>query len=145
MELAHGAQTTYQIGYHMVWGVKYCHHVLNNKMKEFLVAKTKEICEAYEYQYMCMGIAPNHVHLFIGAPPKVAPAQIAQRIKSITARELYRYFPQLKRQLYGGAIWKDGYYVGTVGEGQTEDKVRGYIDKQGRHTKNEMKQLKLYF
>lgn len=145
MELSHGAQTTYQIGYHMVWGVKYCRHVLNNTMKEFLVTKTKEVCEAYEYQYMCIGIAPNHVHLFAGAPPKVAPAQIAQRIKSITARELYRNFPQLKRQLYGGAIWKDGYYVGTVGEGQTEEKVRGYINKQGNHTKNEMKQLKLYF
>jgi putative transposase len=145
MEILHGAQTTYQIGYHMVWGVKYCRHVLNNTMKQYLVDNTKEICEAYEYHFMCIGIAPNHVHLFIGAPPKIAPAKVAQTIKSITARNLYKEFPQLRRQLYGGEIWKNGYYVGTIGEGQTEDKVRMYIAKQGKHSVNTMKQLKLFF
>jgi putative transposase len=145
MEILQGAQTTYQIGYHMVWGVKYCRHVLNNTMKQHLVELTKEICESYEYHFMCIGIAPNHVHLFVGAPPKIAPAKVVQTIKSITARSLYKEFPQLRYQLRGGEIWKDGYYVGTIGEGQTEDKVRMYIAKQGKHTTDEMKQLKLFF
>ena len=145
MEILHGAQTTYQIGYHMVWGVKYCKHVLNNTMKQYLVELTKELCESYEYHFMCIGIAPNHVHLFVGAPPKIAPAKVVQTIKSITARNLYKEFPQLRRQLYGGAIWKDGYYIGTIGEGQTEEKVRMYIAKQGKHSEKTMKQLKLFF
>jgi len=135
----------FKIGYHIVWGVKYCKHLLNNSMKLFLVELTQRICESYDYHFLCIGIAPNHVHLFAGAPPKIAPAKLAQTIRSITARELFKEFPQLKRSLYGGELWKDGYYVGTIGEGQTEAKIRGYIERQSKHTADEMKQLKLFF
>ena len=145
MDIYHGAQTTYQVGYHIVWGVKYHKHLLNNTMKSFIADLIPKICDSYDYHYICIGIAPNHVHLFAGAPPKIAPAKIAQVIKSISARELYKEFPQLRRQLYGGEIWKDGYYIGTIGEGQTESTIKQYISKQGKHKPKEMKQLKLFF
>ena len=145
MERLTGAQTTYQIGYHMVWGVKYHKKLLNNEMKELLVKTAKTVCGCYEYQFMCIGIAPNHVHLFVGAPPKVAPAKVAQTMKSILARELYKAFPQLRKSLWGGEIWKNGYYVGTVGETQTEQQIRHYIAGQTKHTGATTKQLKLFF
>ena len=127
MEICHGAQTTYQIGYHIVWGVKYHKHLLNNTMKTFLANLIKEICTAYDCHYICVGIAPNHARLFCGVPPKIAPAKIAQVVKSISARPLYKEFPQLRRQLWGGEVWKDGYYIGTIGEGQTETTITQYI------------------
>jgi len=130
----------------MVWGVKYGYHLLNNEMKEFLVNQIKQICEAYEYHYMCIGIAPNHVHFFVGAPPKIAPAKLVQVIKSISAREMFRQYPQLKKRLWGGELWKDGYYVGTIGESQTEAKIRDYITRQeNKHTEASAKQLRLFF
>lgn len=146
MEIYRGAQTTYQIGYHVVWGVKYHKHILNNTMKEFLVNLIKRICESYEYHYICIGIATNHVHLFAGAPPKIAPAKMIQVIKSISAREMFKTYPQIKRQLYGGEMWKDGYYIGTIGETQTEGRLKDYIIKQSNQpTDQEVKQLKLFF
>ncbi|MDO8668881.1 MAG: IS200/IS605 family transposase [Candidatus Buchananbacteria bacterium] len=146
MEIYKGAQTTYQIAYHLVWGVKYGYHLLNNNMKEFLVSQIKQICESYEFHFMCIGIAPNHVHLFVGAPPKIAPAKIAQIVKSISGRMMFKHYPQIKKKLWGGEIWKDGYYVGTIGETQTEAKIRDYINKQeGKHMETNMKQLKLFF
>ena len=146
MEIYKGAQTTYQIAYHMVWGVKYGFHLLNNDMKEFLVKQIKEVCEAYEYHFLCVGIAPNHVHLFAGAPPKIAPAKILQVVKSITARMMFRQYPQLRQRLWGGELWKDGYYIGTIGETQTEAKIRDYIIRQEhKHTAITAKQLKLFF
>jgi putative transposase len=36
--------------------------------------------------------------------------------KSVTARELFKKFLELKRELWGGEFWSDGYYLGTVGE-----------------------------
>lgn len=145
MDIKTGAQTTYQIGYHMVWGVKYHKHLLNNATKEFLVQLIKEICQNYDFVFYCLGIAPNHVHFFVGAPPKVAPARIAQVVKSISARETFRKFPQLRKQLWGGELWKNGYYVGTIGEGQTESVIRKYLSKQGLVKENEIKQLKLFY
>ena len=145
MKICRGAQTTYQIGYHVVWGVKYCKHILNNTMKQYLADLIKKICKYYEYHFICLGIAPNHIHLFAGAPPKIAPSKMVQTIKSITARKMYKKFPRIKKHLYGGEVWKDGYYIGTIGEGQTEKTIIQYITKQGKHPPKEIKQLKLFF
>jgi len=152
MDIQTGAQTCYQIGYHIVWGVKYHKHLLNEEMKKFLVNLIKDVCESYDYHFYCLGIASNHIHFFAGAAPKIAPAKIAQVVKSITARELFKNFPQLKKQLWGGEMWKNGYYVGTIGEGQTEAIILKYINKQtdeskkGRNNpKQYIKQLKLFY
>ena len=130
MKIRTAAQTTYQIGYHMVWGVKYHKHLLNKPMREYLVQIIKAVCQAYNYNFYGLGIAPNHVHFFVGGPPKIAPAEIAMVVKSITTKEMFKKFPAIRQQLWGGHFWKDGYYVGTVGEGQIEAIVRQYLEKQ---------------
>ena len=147
MEIFKGAQTRYQIGYHVVWGVKYHKYLLTTPMKQFLATTIKDVCESYDYHFYTLGIAPNHVHLFVGAPPKVAPAKLVQVIKSITARELFLAFPVLKQSLWGGEMWKDGYYIGTVREGQTEAIITEYLKQQGEDTnaqKKYIKQLRLF-
>ena len=52
--------------------------------------------------------------------------------KSITARELFGRVPGLKRELWGGEFWTDGYYVGTVGEGGNWGVVEKYVRQQGQ-------------
>ena len=61
-------------------------------------------------------------------------------VKSITAIQLFKEHPDLKKELWGGEFWSDGGYVATVGEGINADIIRKYIKNQGR--KGE--QLKLY-
>ena len=147
MEIYRGAQNRYQIGYHVVWGVKYHKSLLTNPRKKYLVDLIKNICKSYDYHFYTLGIAPNHVHLFIGAPPKVAPARVVQVIKSITARELFLAYPEIKNHLWGGEMWKDGYYIGTVGEGQTEAIITEYLKQQGEDgpmRERSLKQLRLF-
>ena len=67
----------------------------------------------------------------MGASPKYAPSRVIQIIKSITAREFFKQFPKIKKQLWGGEFWSDGGYVGTIGEGVTADIIRNYIETQG--------------
>jgi len=55
-----------------------------------------------------------------------------QFVKSITAIELFKRYPEIKKQLYRGEFWSDGGYVGTVGEGTNGDIIRNYIKQQGR-------------
>jgi len=67
-----------------------------------------------------------------------------QIIKSILAREIFKRYPEIKKQLWGGHFWSEGGYVGTVGDDVTSEIVREYINKQG--IKNEPEshaQLKL--
>ena len=68
-------------------------------------------------------------------------------IKSLTAREVFARVPAVKKQLWGGAFWTDGYYVSTVGQHATETTIRNYVKRQGREQEYQrlhMQQLKLF-
>ena len=71
--------------------------------------------------------------LLVSAAPKYSPSRIVQMIKSISAKALFKRFPELKKELWGGEFWGDGGYIGTVGEGVNADIIRNYIKKQGRN------------
>jgi putative transposase len=68
-----------------------------------------------------------------------------QIIKSIVARELFKRFPDIKKQLWGGHFWSEGGYIGTVGDGVTSEIVKEYINNQGAKEEREsFAQLKLF-
>ncbi len=85
------------------------------------------------------------MHFFVGAAPKVAPAEIAKTVKSITAREMFSRYPELRKVLWGGQFWKDGYYVGTIGEGQTEAIVLQYLKNQADEPEHNLKQMRFAY
>ncbi|MCK9268796.1 MAG: transposase [Alkaliphilus sp.] len=62
--------------------------------------------------------------------------------KSITAREIFRRYPQIRKELWGGEFWSDGYYVATVGDRGNWSQVEKYIQKQGK-PKEDLKQIRL--
>ena len=73
---------------------------------------------------------PDHIHLFLSAPPQIAPTEIVKTIKSISAIKIFRTFPKLKKQKFWGCgLWSDGYYVGTAGT-VTAETIRKYIEEQ---------------
>lgn len=65
-------------------------------------------------------------------------------IKSLTAREILTRCPEVKRLLWGGEFWSDGYYVATVGEHGTEAAIRDYVRQQGiEHEYHQLHQQQL--
>jgi putative transposase len=85
------------------------------------------------------------VHIFVGAEPKYSPSRLIQIIKNISAREMFKEFPELRKTLGGGEFWSDGGYVGTVGDGVTADIIRNYIETQGTpEEKEQFTQMRLF-
>ena len=136
--------SAYQIHYHFVTPVKYRKAIFGNADREHtLVEISKEIEERYEIKFEQIGMDTNHVHYLISAAPKYSPSQLIQIIKSITARELFHKHPDLKRVLWGGELWTDGYFVQTVGEGGNKDVISNYVANQGKAKEQDL-QLKLF-
>ena len=54
---------------------------------------------------------------------------------------MFKKFPELKKELWGGEFWSGGYYVGTVGEGGGWNVVKKYVANQGKDP--EAEQLRL--
>ncbi len=50
----------------------------------------------------------------------------------IMAREIFRCCPEVKRQLWGGEFWTDGYFAGTVGKHGNEGMIGDYVKNQGK-------------
>jgi putative transposase len=101
--------------YHYVGPVKYRRAVIAPKVDE----KIKEICleieKRYEIKFLEIGTDKDHVHFLIQSVPTYSPTKIFQMVMSLTVREVFRKVPEVKRQLWGGEFWSDGYYVSTVG------------------------------
>jgi REP element-mobilizing transposase RayT len=79
-----------------------------------------------------IGVDEDHVHFLVQSVPTIPPGRIVQIVKSITAREIYRQNPDVKKILWDGQIWTAGYYVNTVGTYANEEVIRTYVEKQGK-------------
>ena len=145
MELKVGAHCRYQIRYHIVWGVKFRRKILLNHRAKRLKQLLQGICTAYDWELEAMGTDEDHVHVFVGAHPKIAPAMMVQILKSKSAKALFEEYPEIKRYLWGGSVWSVGYYVRTVSDGPLDNVIRAYVENQGQNRPKNLKpyQLKL--
>jgi putative transposase len=142
-EVKTSEHNAYQIHYHLVTPVKYRKGIFGRLDRE---QSLRDICseieERYSVEFEQVGIDKDHVHYLLSAAPKFSPSQVVRLIKSIVARELFRRHPDLKRELWGGELWTDGFFVATVGEGGNKDVIREYVRKQGDN--HDEPQLKLF-
>ena len=109
-------------------------------------AKLKEVCteiqKRYEIQFLEVGTDQDHVHFLVQSVPMYSPKKIVQIIKSITAREIFKACPEVKKYLWGGEFWTDGYFVSTVGAHGNEQMIKNYVQQQGKIEENG--QLRLF-
>ena len=120
----------YDLKYHLVWIPKYRKHILEKEISDYLKEVFRQIAEEYELGIGALEVMEDHVHIFVEAPPKYSPAQVVQIMKSISAREVFKRFTKLRKQLWAGELWNDGYFVRSVGDKVTADIIRRYIEYQ---------------
>jgi REP element-mobilizing transposase RayT len=118
--------------YHIVCPAKYRRMVFS----ETVDAKLKEVCteiqRRYEIEFLEVGTDSDHVHFLVQSAPMMSPQKIVQIIKSLTAREIFKSCPEVKKQLWGGAFWSDGYFISTVSAHATEEMIKNYVQQQGK-------------
>ena len=133
MALKKSWHCVYQIHYHMVFPVKYRRALIDPEIEAAIVRIAGEIQDGYsgDMEFEAMGADLDHIHILCSAHPKFSPGSIVRIYKSITARGLFKTFPDLKKRLWGGEFWSDGYYVATVGERNSWDTVAKYVKNQG--------------
>ena len=128
--------------YHIVCPSKYRRTVFSATVD----AKLKEICDEiqkrYEITFLEIGSDADHVHFLVQSVPMYSPKQMVQIIKSITAREIFKACPEVKKYLWGGKFWSEGYFVSTVGAHGNEQMIKNYVQQQGNIESNG--QLKLF-
>jgi putative transposase len=115
--------------------------VLSGNLGQYLSRLIREVAERYDFTIEELAVMPDHVHMFVSAPPDIAPARIVQIVKSVTAAKLFERFPSLRRKLWGGALWERGYFVMSSGTGTTDEMIRRYIQDQRNSKPNDQPNL----
>ncbi len=132
--------------YHIVCPAKYRRAVVSAEVDAVLRDVCLEIGARYDITFLEIATDRDPVHFLVQASPPHSPTKIVRVIKGLTAREIFRRVPTVKRYLRGGEFWADGYYISTVGRHGSEGEIRRYIESQGRqkeYTKLHGQQLRL--
>jgi putative transposase len=117
--------------YHLVFPAKYRRVVVDEAVDGVLKEVCLEIEARYEIKFLEIGCDGDHLHFLVQSVPTYSVTKLVRMIKSLTAREIFRRCPQVKKKLWGGEFWSDGYFGSTVGKHGDEEMISRYVKNQG--------------
>jgi putative transposase len=128
--------------YHIQLTVKYRKSLLSTKVEQAIIEALRGIKERYAIEISELGFDQNHVHLLCRFLPKYSGGQVIRVIKSISAKRVFKEAPEIKKELWGGEFWTDGYYIATISGKGNKEVIEKYIRNQGRE--KDIEQLKMF-
>jgi putative transposase len=141
MVLQRATHAVYDTKYHVVWAPKYRKWVLGDEIRQRVGELFREIAEHHGFEIEEMEIAIGHIHIFLSFPPRYSIAKVVGMLKSISASEIFDEFPKIKKDLWKGEFWEDGYFARTVGDRVTAEEIKRYIR---HHRDKKTRQLELF-
>ena len=124
MELKRTSHAVYDTKYHLVWTPKYRKWILRGDIRTKAEEIFKEIAVTHDFEIDTLEVAEDHVHIFLSFPPRYSIARVVGMLKSISASVIFREHSEVKKELWGGEFWEDGYFVRTVGDKVTAEVIR---------------------
>ena len=131
-EYIHKSHNVTALLYHLVFPAKYRRVVFDEEVEEVLKQACVEIEKRYEVKFLEIGTDKDHVHFLVQSVPKYSVTKIVMVVKSITAREIFKRCPKVRKKLWGGEFWTDGYFASTVGKHGDEKTIGNYVKNQGQ-------------
>ncbi len=127
--------------YHIQLTVKYRKPFLDNEVQRMIKATLTGYKERYAIEISEIGFDNDHLHILCRFLPKYSGGQVVRLLKSTTTKEIFKFIPSIKKELWRGEFWTDGYYIATISAHGTRSVIQNYIKNQGRE--KDIPQLRL--
>jgi REP-associated tyrosine transposase len=124
-EYIHKSHNVTVLLYHLVFPAKYRRVVFDKAVDQTVKDICIEIEKRYQVKFLEIGTDEDHVHFLVQSIPTYSVTKLVTMIRSITAKEIFKLCPEVKKQLWGGEFWSDGYFVSTVGK-HGDENMMGY-------------------
>ena len=132
------AHSRFTIYYHIALVIKYRRKVLTlPKINHKLKAVIKNMAPYHDWVIKEVETDEDHVHVLLSAPPRYSPSKVVKLIKTWTQRKTFFEYPEIRRFLWGGKLWTQGFYVSTVSDNTTKIEMQKYIKNQNRKLKQQ--------
>ena len=122
----HTNTSVYALQYHIVWCPKRRRKILVGDVESRLKALLVSQCQENGWDVLALEVMPDHLHLFVSAPPTVSLAQLIHQLKGHTSRVLRREFPALIRL---PALWTRSFFATTAGS-VSKQTIEWYVGAQ---------------
>ncbi len=120
-DIRRGRHCVFLMHVHQVFVTKYRRQIFDHDATEKLRTYFSNVCADFEAELVEMDGEPDHVHLLINYPPKLAISR---------GRLLRRDRPDIAvRYYYKGVLWSPGYFASSCG-GAPISVIRQYIEQQ---------------
>ena len=129
-EYVHKSHNVTSLLYHLVFPAKYRRAVFDEHVDKVLRDVCLDLEARYQLKFLEIGTDKDHVHFLVQSVPTYSVTKIVTIIKSMTAREIFKRCPQVRKQLWGGEFWTDGYFASTVGKHGDEHTIGKYVKHQ---------------
>ena len=122
------AHTSWKCQYHIVFAPKYRRKAIYGKLKADIGAILRELCERKHVSIIEAHAMPDHIHILVKIPPKLAVSNFMGYLKGKSSLMIFERFANLKYKFGNKVFWAKGYFVSTVG--LDTKKVQEYIRDQ---------------
>ena len=122
----HKENCVFLCNYHLIWCPKRRRKILVGHLKERLEQIIRQALAELDCQVLAIEIMPDHLHLFVSAPPQLSPSDIVGRLKGRSSRFLRQEFPFLLKM---PSLWTRSYFASTAGKVASEA-IQTYIQNQ---------------
>ena len=122
------SHTKWNCKYHIVFAPKYRRIVFFSHKKSVLGKILRQLCEWKGVKILETEVWPDHIHMLVEIPPKMAVSSFMGYLKGKSSTMLYEQFGELKYKYRNREFWCKGYYVDTVGK--NESRIAEYIQNQ---------------
>lgn len=124
-----GSHSIYNLQFHYVACVKYRRNVLHQEVTRKLKEINLSVAEKAGVTIIEQETDGDHVHILFSTRPNVQLSKFINSLKSVSSRLLFREFPEIKKQLWGGAFWSPSYFLASTGQ-VTLDVLKRYVENQ---------------
>src|SRR5699024_10527493 len=122
------SHTTWNCKYHIVFAPKFRRKVFYKEKRRAIGMILRKLCEWKGVHIIEAEVCPDHIHMLVEIPPKIAVASFMGYLKGKSSLMLYEQFPDLKLKYLNRELGCRGYYVDTAGK--NTKKIQEYIQRQ---------------
>ena len=135
-EYRRSSHAVFRLTYHFVFITKYRKPALRGEIGKAVRDLTREVCRSLDIEIVKGHVRPDHVHLLLDVPPRLAPSKVMQAIKGKTSHHLLQDYRKLRKEFWGRHLWARGYFVATTGN-VSEKMIAEYIETQDVGTQDD--------
>ena len=130
------SHTTWNCTYHVVFIPKYRRKIMYGEVKVEIGEILRKLCEMKQIILIEGKVCVDHVHMYIGVPPKLSISDVMAYLKGKSSLMIFDRHPEYRPKWGDRHFWARGYYVETIGN-ITESAVKKYIQEQAEESRKE--------